>query len=353
MSQAVSSISVMSKPNLPTPDPVQHVLQLATGYIVSSVLNVAVKLNIADRLAAGPKTATELAAETGVNAGALYRGLRALAMVNVFEEDHAHRFALTPVGETLRSDSPNSMRAAVEWMCDPFHLRIHAEMPHAIRRGETVDRRVLGKPTFEYLAEDRDEGAVFHRAMTNFTAMMTPALLDAYDFSRVNTLMDVGGGHGGFLAAALQRFSRLKGVVYDMPQVVEGARENIGRAGISNRCFVSGGDFFQSVPAGADAYMMKLIIHDWADEPAVKILKNCRKALDGVKGGRLLIMDAVIAPGNEPHFSKLIDIEMLLLPGGLERTADEFRNLLSRAGFQVTQIIPTKCPLSIVEAICA
>ena len=358
MSQAVSGISLTSKPNIsksnvPGADPIEHIWQLAGGYIVSSVLNVVVKLNIADRLATGPKTAAELAKETGTNAGALYRGLRLLAMAGVFHEDQSRRFALTPVGETLRSDSPNSMREAIEWMCDPFHLRLYAETAHAIRTGETVDRRVLGKSLFDYLQEDREEGAVFHRAMTNLTATMTPALLEAYDFSPIKTLVDVGGGHGGFLASALQHFPKLKGVVYDMPQVVEGAHENLRRAGVSDRCSVNGGDFFQSVPSGADAYMMKLIIHDWADEPALKILKNCRKALDGVKGGRLLIMDAVIATGNEPHFSKVVDIEMLLLPGGLERTASEFRDLLSRARFRVTQIIPTKCPLSIIEAICA
>lgn len=345
MSQAASP--------LPSPDPLQHVLQLSTAYIGSAVLNAIVKLNIADSLASGPKTANELAAEAGVNPGALYRAMRLMASVGLFEEDYAHRFALTPLGEPLRSDAKNSMRDAIEWMCDPFHFRIYAETPHAIQTGETVDRRVLDKPFFEYLSQDRDEGAVFHRAMSSFTANMTPALLDAYDFSRIKTLVDVGGGHGSFLAAALQRNPALKGIVYDMPQVAAGANEILQRARVANRCSVQGGDFFESVPAGGDAYMLKLIIHDWADEPALKILSNCRKALESVNGGRLLIMDAVIAPGNEPHLMKFIDIEMLLLPGGVERTAKEFRELLGRAGFRLTQITPTQCPLSIVEAVCA
>ncbi|HZU21540.1 MAG TPA: methyltransferase [Terriglobales bacterium] len=338
---------------LPAPDPVQHIMQLATGYIVSSVLNVAVKLNIADQLAAGPKTAPELAALTGSNAGALYRALRLLAMVGVFHEDYSHRFGLTPVGETLLSNAPGSMRASVEWLSDPFHFRVHEHTAHAIRTGETVDRLVTGKPIFEYLAEDQEEGAVFHRAMSCFTANMTPALLSACDFSAVDTLVDVGGGHGAFLTSALQRFPHLKGVLYDVPQVAEAAAANLERAGVAGRCSVKAGNFFESVPAGADAYMMKLIIHDWADAPALTILSNCRKALEGVNGGRLLIFDAVIAPGNEPHFAKLIDIEMLLLPGGIERTAKEFKDLLSRAGFRLTQITPTKCPLSVIEAVCA
>ena len=345
----------MSEPSalLASPDPVQYVMQLATGYMASAVLNVVVKLNIADRIAAGPKTADQLATETGVNASALYRGMRLLASVGLFEEDYAHRFALTPLGEPLRSDSKNSARDSVEWLCDPFHFRIYAETPHAFHTGETVDRRVLGKPVFEYLSQDRAEGGVFDRAMTSFTASMVPALPDAYDFSPIKTLVDVGGGHGSFLAAVLQRNPALKGILYDMPQVASGANEIFQRAGVANRCSVQGGDFFQSVPAGGDAYMLKLIIHDWADEPALKILSNCRKALEGVNGGRLLIMDAVIAPGNELHFMKFIDIEMLLLPGGVERTAKEFRGLLSRAGFLMTQITPTLCPLSIVEAVCA
>lgn len=328
-------------------------MQLATGYIVSSVLNVAVKLNIADRLVAGAKTAPELAVETGSNPGALYRALRLLAMVGVFHEDYTHRFTLTPAGETLLSNAPGSMRAAVEWLCDPFHFRVHEQMAHAIRTGETVDRLVTGKSIFEYLSEDRQEGAVFHRAMTNFTANMTPALLEAYDFSPVRTLVDVGGGHGLFLAAILQRYPKLQGMVYDTPDVVDGARENLRAAGVLDRASITGGNFFESVPAGADAYLMKLIIHDWADEPALKILTNCRNALEDVNGGRLVIMDAVIAPGNEPHFAKLIDIEMLLLPGGIERTAKEFRDLLGRAGFRITQITATKCPLSIIEAVCS
>jgi hypothetical protein len=353
MSHAVSSASPMSDElNLPAPDPVQHIMQLATGYIVSSVLNVAVKLNIADRLAEGPKTAAELAAETGSNAGALHRGLRLLAMVGVFHEDYTHRFSLTPIGQTLLSNSPGSMRGAVEWLCDPFHFRVHEHMAHAIRTGETVDRLVVGKPFFEYLAEDREEAGVFHRAMADFTSNMTPALLEAYDFSPIKALVDVGGGQGLLLAAVLQRYPKLKGAVYDTPDVVNAARENLQRAGVSDRGSVSAGNFFESVPPGGDAYMMKLIIHDWADEPALKILINCRKALEGVNGGRLLVMDAVLAPGNEPHFAKLIDIEMLLLPGGVERTPKEFRDLLGRAGFRITQITPTKCPLSIIEAVC-
>jgi hypothetical protein len=338
---------------MPQPDPVQHVMQLASGYIASSVLNVIVKLNIADRLAGGPKTAAELASETGTNAGALYRALRLLAMFGVFDEDYAHRFRLTPLGEPLRSDSANTMRNAIEWLCDPFHFRINAEVEHAIRTGETVDRRVTGKPIFDYLAEDRAEGEIFHRAMTNFTANMTPAFLEAYDFSRIKTLVDVGGGHGGFLSAILKKNPQLKGIVYDLPQVVANAAPALTAAGVAQRCEVKGGDFFESIPAGGDAYIMKLIIHDWADEPAVKILSNCRKALDGVNGGRLLLVDAVLAPGNEPHFAKIIDIEMLLLPGGAERTAEQFRSLLSRAGFRLTQITPTKSPLSVIEAVCA
>lgn len=336
----------------PVPNPAQHVLQLATGYMISAVLNVAVKLNIADRLSGGPKTAGELARETGANEGALYRALRLLATVGLFEEDATHRFSLTRLGEPLRTDSPGSMRAAVEWLCDPFHLRIYAETEHAVRTGETVDRRVLGKPCFEYFAHDREEGEVFHRAMTNLTASMTPAILDAYDLSAVKTLVDVGGGQGGFLAAALKRYPGMKGILYDMPQVVEGAGKMFQEAGVAERCAIQSGDFFKDVPAGGDTYMMKAIIHDWADEAALQILRNCRKALHGVKSGRLLIMDAVIAPGNEPHLSKLIDIEMLLLPGGMERTAEQFRNLLADGGFRLTQITATKCPLSVVEAVC-
>jgi hypothetical protein len=217
-----------------------------------------------------------------------------------------------------------------------------------VQTGETVDRKVTGMPVFEYLAQEPELAARFNDAMTSFSANVAPAAVQAYDFSGIATLVDVAGGHGMVLATILRQHPQMRGVLFDVEHVLAGNR--LAELGVQARVDVVAGDFFKAVPAGGDAYIMKHIIHDWDDEKATIILRNIRTALRGKPDGRLILLESVLQPGNEPDFGKLIDLEMLLLPGGKERTAEEFGALFARAGFALTRVVPTQSPLSVIEA---
>jgi hypothetical protein len=332
----------------PDPAVIQHVFQLATGYMVSAALSVAAQLGIADLLASGPRSASELAGSTAVNEDALYRVLRALAMVGVFTETSPRTFALTPAAALLRKDVPGSVRDMVLWMADAFHFRIYAETMHSVKTGDTLGERVLGMPVFQYFERDPELSARFNNAMTNFSAGVAPAVLEAYDFSGINVLVDVAGGHGMMLASILRQYPKMRGILVDLAHVIAGAAP-LDALGVRDRCEAVAGDFFTEVPRGGDAYIMKHIIHDWSDEQAGLILKNIRAALDGKPGGKVILVEAVLKPGNEPDLSKLIDLEMLLLPGGRERTRDEFAALFASNGFELTRVVPTHSPLCVVE----
>jgi hypothetical protein len=331
-------------------DPVQLLLQMTTGYVVSSCLWTAAELKVADHLQGGPKHVSELAKATGVKEDGLYRVLRVLAMTGVFSETENRTFALTQPAELLRSDHPNSQRDTVVWLADPFHLGVIAELMHSVKTGEPAVERVTGKPVFEFFASDPVEDVRFHNAMTNLSASFLPALFEAYDFSQFSTVVDVAGGHGYTICEILRRHPRLHGILFDLHPVVEGAEHRICEMALQSRCRTVGGDFFKSVPEGGDAYVMKMIIHDWDDERALMILKNCQRALRGKPNGKLILLELVLPPGDQFSPSKLIDIEMLLMTGGRERTAQEFRELLAKAGFRMTQIVPTKSPYCVVEA---
>jgi hypothetical protein len=326
----------------------QHIFQLGTGFIVSAALGAAVRFGIPDHLAGGARTAADLAGTAGLHEDALYRVLRALSMAGVFTETAPRTFALTPVGELLRAGVPGSARAMVLWMCDAFHYRIYAEMAHALQTGETVGEKVTGMPVFDYLAADPELAGRFNDAMTAFSANVAPAVLQAYDFSGIGTLVDIAGGHGMLVAAILREYPQMRGILFDLPHVLAGNR--LGELGVRDRVELASGDFFAAVPTGGDAYIMKHIIHDWDDDKSVVILSNIREALAGKRDGRVLLVETVLQAGNAPDLGKLIDLEMLLLPGGKERTADEFAALFARAGFTLTAITPTQSPLSVIEA---
>lgn len=257
---------------------------------------------------------------------------------------------MTPPAELLRSGVPGSMRDLVHWIAEPFHYKTYAEMMHSVKTGETVPERVVGMPCFDYFAKDKELSAIFNAAMTEFSAFVIPAALEVYDFSSIGTLMDVAGGHGLVLTSILEKYPKMKGILLEVDHVCEGARERIAKLSCAGRCQVVVGDFFKSVPAGADAIIMKHIIHDWDDDKALTILKNCHRALTGKPKAKVILLDAVIPAGNEPHMGKFIDLEMLLLPGGRERTEEEFRTLFAKAGFQLTRIVPNKSPLAVIEA---
>ena len=331
------------------PAPLDTIMQMASGYIMSAALYSTTKLGIPDLLQNGPRATKDLAKATNCNEDALYRTLRALAGVGIFRETSSRIFELTVPAETLCTKAPHSMRDMVLWIADPFHFKIHAELPYALETGSTVCKRVTGLACFDYLTKDKEESEVFNRAMTNLSAALIPAVLDAYDFSYLNgkTLVDVAGGHGHALTAILQKYPQINGVLFDLEHVVAGAGAGIEKLGLRERCSTASGDFFKAVPA-ADAYFMKSILHDWDDERASTILQCCYRS--GPKNTKVILVETVIAPGNEPHMAKWLDIEMLLLPGGRERTEAEFCELFSKAGFRLTRVVSTKSPVSIIEA---
>ena len=316
-----------------------------TGHIVASAVNVVAQLAIPDRLANGPRTADDLARETGVNGDALYRVMRALASVGVFEERDERTFALTPAGEALKE---GPVRAMALWIACPLNLRVHADAMHSLKTGAPAVEVTVGEGAFAHFAKNPEISRIFNDAMTAFSRVVIPAVLDAYDFSGIKTLVDVAGGHGGVLTGVLQKYPGMKGILFDLEHVIDGARPRIAALGLSDRVTTASGDFFKAVPPGGDAYIMKHIIHDWDDDKSAAILENIRKVLP--KDGRVVLIESVIPPGNAPALGKIIDLEMLVMPGGRERTETEFRRLFERAGYQVTRIVPTQSPLSVVEA---
>ena len=332
----------------PALPPHVQMLHLLTGYWISQSIHVAAVLGVADLLKDGPKSSTELAAATGTHAPSLYRLLRALASVGVFAEEPHDRFRLTPLAECLRSDRPDSQRS-LAIMNGEEHYRSWGDLLYSVRTGKTAFDHVYGKPVFDFLAENPKSAAVFDEAMTGVHGTETTAMLDSYDFSRFGTIIDIGGGNGTVLTAILQRYSALRGILYDRPHVVERARPRLDKAGVAQRCQTIGGDFFAAVPPGGDAYFMRHIIHDWDDGKAHTILANCRKVM--TPAARLLLVETVIPPGNEPSFAKFLDLTMLVVPGGMERTEAEYRALFGRAGFRLDRIVPTKGDVSVIEGV--
>jgi hypothetical protein len=331
-------------------NPAEQVLHIAMGYMASSALYLAIALNVPDQLAGASKDVAELARASGANEDALYRILRLLASLGVFVEKSPRRFALTPSADLLRKDVPGSLRGMAVFLPDPFHFRVYAELMHSVMTGKPAADKALGMPVFEYLAKNPEYSQVFNDAMTALSAPVAGAAIEAYDFSTIGTLVDVAGGHGEVLMSILKACPNVKGVLADVDHVIEGAKPRIAAAGLSSRLQAVPCDFFKSVPAGGDAYIMKHIIHDWDDERASIILSNIATAM-GAKRGRVILLEAVIRADAEVDFGKLLDIEMLAMPGGRERSADEFKALFARSGFEMTKVVPTTSPLSVVEAI--
>jgi len=320
------------------------------GTWVSHAILLAARLGIPDLLADGPKDGRELAGLTDAHAPSLYRVLRALASVGVFREAEDGRFHLTPLAEPLRDGVPGSLRAFAIMLGEEWHWRAWGDLPHAVRTGQSAFEHLYGVTNFEYWAQHPEAEAIFDDAMTSRGAAQNAAVVAAYDFAGVGTLVDVGGGHGSLLAAVLQAHPAMRGVLVERPEVVAGARAYLEQAGVQERCEVVAEDFFASVVSGGDAYVLKSVVHDWDDDRAVAILSTCRRAMPA--GGRLLVVDWVVPPGDEPSFAKLLDLLMLVwTPGGKERTEAEHRALLALAGFELTRVIPTAAGVSIIEAV--
>jgi hypothetical protein len=328
--------------------PQVEMLRMIFGFMVSQAIHVAAKLGVADLLKDGPKGCDELARATATHAPSLYRVLRALASAGVFTETAPGVFGLTRLGETLRSDVAGSMRAMSVFMGDQCNWQAWGDILHSVKTGETAFEHVFGMGFFQHLEHHPEAARVFSEAMTSGSEPFNAAVTAAYDFSSINQLVDVGGGHGSFISSILKAYPKMKGMLFDVPHVGEGARCRLRAEGVAERCAVVAGDFLESIPEGADAYLMKHIIHDWDESSAIGILRNCRRAMR--QDAKLLLVEEVLPCGDTPAIGKLVDLEMLLMPGGRERTEAEYRQLLEAAGFRLTSITPTRCPLSVIEA---
>ncbi|MCT0225356.1 acetylserotonin O-methyltransferase [Synechococcus sp. CS-1328] len=330
-------------------DLTSHFLQLASGNWVTQMIHVAAELGLADHLAAaGPQglAAEELAARCGADADALFRLLRGLASLGLFTETEPRCFVLTPLAELLRSDHPGSQRQFAR-MLGGEHYDAWADLLHSVRTGDSAFRHHFGEPVFPWYGHNPERGAIFDGAMTDFSRVETLGLLAAYDFSSITHLVDVGGGRGQLLQAVLRHHGHLRGTLFDQPSVVEPVAVP---PELEGRFQVASGDFFHSVPAGADAYLLKHILHDWGDDACLTILGHIRAGL--APGGRVLILEQVIPPGNDPAPAKMLDLNMLVMTeGGRERTPGEYAQLLERAGLRLEVITATPSPISVVEAV--
>ncbi|MBB5916009.1 hypothetical protein BJY24_004921 [Nocardia transvalensis] len=332
---------------MPTP---LAVLDLANGWLPTQALYVAASLGIADLLEHGALPAEEIARRAGSDRDGTYRLLRALAGYGVFTELPDGRFALNALADPLRTASRQTVRPLVLAPGDPILWATHGQLLGAVRTGRSGHELAHGTNGFRHLAAEPELAAKFHDTMRVTTAMSVRPLLAAYEFGRFGRIVDVGGGSGELVAAVLGANPGLRGVVFDLASATGRTSETLTRAGVSDRCTIENGSFFDAVPPGADAYLLKNIIHDWADDQALQILRSVRDAIP--PSGRLLLIECVVPTRrNRPHFSHWLDLHVMLTIGGRERTREEYEALLRQARFRVRTIVPTITPLSVIESV--
>ena len=330
------------------PPPHVQLVQMATAYWASRLLYVTAKLSLADHLANGPQSAESLAAATSTHAGALYRLMRTLAGLGLLTEDEGHHFALTPLGQALKSDAPGAARATVLTLAGDWIWRGFEHVLYSLETGKSGVEHSLGEPMFDWLGKHPADAALFSETMIGFHGAEPAAVAAAYDFSGLETIVDVGGASGDLLTTVMANQPAARGVLFDLPHAVVGAPALIETRGLSHRVSIHTGSFFDAVPAGGDVYLLSHIIHDWTEAQCLTILGNCRAAMK--PGGKLLIVEMVIPEGNDPHPGKMLDMMMLVGPGGQERTVPEYRALLGKAAFRLTRVVPTASAVSVVEA---
>jgi alkyl hydroperoxide reductase subunit AhpC/SAM-dependent methyltransferase len=337
------------QPQLQPKPPHAQLIEMATAHWISRVVYVAARLGLADHLAGGAKSADELAGPTGTHAPSLYRLMRTLAHLGILSEGAAQRFTLTPLGEALQKNAPGSAHATIltfgsDWCANGF-----GEMLYSVQTGKSGVEKYLGMPVFDWFGRNPELASLFSETMVGFHGAEPAAVAAAYDFSELNTIVDVGGATGHLLTTILSRAPAARGVLYDLPHVVLDAPALIQSRGLTERVSIQGGSFFERVPAGGDAYLLSHVIHDWSEAQCLTILGHCRRAMK--PGGRLLLIEMVLPPGNAPHPGKLLDMVMLVGPGGQERTKQEYGKLLARAGFRLTRVVPTESAVSVIEAV--
>ncbi len=341
----------MSEPLEPPPmDAREALLKIVNGYMLSQCVYVAAKLGVADFLRQGPKTPAELAAATGVHSESLFRVLRTLASAGIFSESELGQFELTPMAQFLCRDTPGSARGWTIMRGEEFLWQPWGNILHAVKTGQSAFPDVFKMDWPEYFSQNPGASEIFDDAMRSISAQKYAAAATAYDFSGIGTIADIGGGNGGLITAILEANPAMRGILADLPHVIDGARHHIDAAGLTSRCDCVSIDMFEDVPKGADAYIMANVIHDWDDARSITILRNCRQALQ--PDGRMLLVEMVLSGRNEPHLSKLVDIEMLVMTdGGKERSENEFRELYEASDLQLTNVVPTDSPWSVIEGV--
>ena len=339
-----------SQPEVESPLHQLTLLQMIMGNWVSQSIYAAAQLGIADYLKDGDKSYVELATLTATHKQSLYRLLRALASLGIFAEVASGKFTMTPLATFLRSDVPSSLRDFSIMMSDYGHYGSWGNILNAVQTGKSGFEHLFGINVFEYYAQNPEPAAIFDQAMTSLYSCENTAIITDYDFSPIENIVDVGGGQGSLLISILQANPNMTGILFDLPDVIERSEPHIAASGLSSRCQLVSGNFFESVPAGVEAYILKHVIHDWDDERSISILKQCHQAM--VDNGKVLIVEQVIPAGNDPFIGKLMDVNMLVMcPGGKERTAEEFRILFAEAGFKLTKIVPIRGVVSVIEGI--
>ncbi|MBV8121555.1 MAG: methyltransferase [Alphaproteobacteria bacterium] len=329
-------------------DPSIELMRLINGYQVSQALHVAATLGIADQLKDGPKSYDAVAHACGAHPPSLYRLLRALAAVGVFHESGNKQFSLTPLGFCLTSDAPGSTRNYARWIGQRGQWGSWRNLLHSVNSGESALGFTYGTDAWTYRMQHPDEQAVFDSAMTGNSRTEAQAVLEAYDFSRFECVVDVGGGQGLLLKTILLACPRSRGILFDQRQVIASAGEALTSTELGQRCQLIAGSFFETVPAGGDVYVMKVILHDWDDRTSINILRTCRRAMSPT--ATLVVVERVIGPPNEMPEGKFSDLNMMVQYAAMERTSQEFDDLLKNGGFKMTEIIPTRSPQSIIVA---
>jgi hypothetical protein len=328
--------------------PAPMVFRMASAYWASQTIYVAAKLGVADVLGEGSKSNDEIASAIGANSKSLARLTRALVALGVLTVDDDGRFGLTRIGASLQSGMPGSMRSIVLTLGEE-HYQAWGKLIDSVKCDKPAFDEIYRRPLFDYLAQNSAAARTFNEAMTDLTSQMALATVLAYDFSGCRVVADIGGGHGVLLDGILRANPSTTGILFDSRAVIEGAAPHVGNKGVNGRRRSIGGNFFKSVPEGADIYILKNVLHDWSDDRAIRILKNCQQAMRSQ--AKLLVIEMVLPLSDDPALGSLLDLNMLVMSGGQERTKDEYSRLLANGGFRLTQVIPTIAPVSILEAI--
>jgi hypothetical protein len=328
-----------------------RLIEMGTAAWVTMIIHGAAKIGLADHLDNVAKTPEQLAGATGTHAPSLYRLMRTLAALGILTEGPSRHFALTRLGEALKRDAPGAARATILTFGGGHFWEVMSGFSYSLATGKTAHEKIFGMPLFDWLTQHPDLGSLFSDAMVGFHGTEPPAVAAAYDFSSIGTLVDVGGATGNLLTTILARYPKLRGMLFDLPHVERDAKELIASRGMADRISIRTGSFFEQIPAGGDAYLLSHVIHDWNDEQCLTILGNCRKVM--ARDGKLLIVESVLPAGDAMHPGKILDMMMLLVPGGQERNEEEYRTLLGKSDLRLTRVVPTDSAVSVIEAVIA